>query len=185
MIIISKDFNSEGFSYCIRSAKESDARELSELRVQIDGETENLDRESGEGFIDEAGFGQLIVEDSNSLKNLFLVAETQGKIVGFSRCEGSVLKRLSHKVEFGICILLAYQGYGIGKHLLSETVSWADSNDIEKISLLVLETNERAIRLYQKHGFEIEGILRKDKRLSDGNFYNTIVMGRLKEQTKI
>jgi ribosomal protein S18 acetylase RimI-like enzyme len=181
MIIKSKDFSIKGLAYCIRSAKESDARELSELRVQIDGETENLDREKGEGFIDEAGFRHLIMEDSNNPKNLFLVAEAHGKIVGFSRGEGNGLKRLSHKVEFGICILQAYQGYGMGNNLLSETVSWADSNDIEKISLLVLETNEKAIKLYQKHGFEIEGILRKDKHLSDGNFYNTIVMGRLKE----
>jgi RimJ/RimL family protein N-acetyltransferase len=99
-------------------------------------------------------------------------------IVGFSRCEGNKLKRTSHKVEFGICVLKGYWGYGIGKNLLKETIDWADSNEIKKITLSVLETNDKAIKLYEKHGFEVEGILKKDKMLSDGNYYNTILMGR-------
>jgi ribosomal protein S18 acetylase RimI-like enzyme len=49
------------------------------------------------------------------------------------------------------------------------------------MTLHVLETNDKAIKLYQKLGFEIEGILKKDKIFSDGNFYNTIIMGRFKE----
>lgn len=28
------------------------------------------------------------------------------------------LKRFSHKVEFGVCVLKEYWGYGIGKNLL-------------------------------------------------------------------
>ncbi len=102
------------------------------------------------------------------------------RIVGFSRCEGSSLKRFAHKVEFGICILKEYWGFGIGNHLLKETTSWADTNCITKITLHVLETNESGIHLYKKHGFEIEGVLRNDKLLSDGKYYHTIVMGRFK-----
>lgn len=63
---------------------------------------------------------------------------------------------------------------------LQQAVSWADASGVEKIGLHVLETNTTAIRLYEAFGFEQEGLLRRDKRLSDGQFYNTIVMGRLK-----
>lgn len=91
------------------------------------------------------------------------------------------MKRFSHKIEFGVCVLKEFWGYGIGKNLLKESISWADSNGIKKITLNVLETNEKAIKLYQKLGFEIEGILKKDKILSDGNYYNTMIMGRFKE----
>ena len=66
----------------------------------------------------------------------------------------------------------------MGKNLLAESIAWADANGIQKITLNVLETNDKAVTLYQKLGFEIEGILKNDKTLSDGNFYNTIVMGR-------
>lgn len=178
MILDSQEFHVNGLTYTIRSAMKNDAKDLSELRLQIDGETENLDRERGEAFIDVPGFEQVIHTDTISSRNLFLVAVSDKRIVGFSRCEGTYLKRFSHKVEFGICVLKDFWGYGIGKNLLKESIAWADSNDIKKITLNVLQTNTRAIELYKRLGFEIEGILRNDKILSDGEYYNTIVMGR-------
>ncbi|MGE1032045.1 N-acetyltransferase family protein, partial [Bacillus sp. GKis3/1] len=178
MIIKGQEFHINGLVYTVRSAAETDAEQLSEIRVQIDGETENMDREAGEGFIDKIGFQKIIKTDSDETKNLFLVAEVHNRIVGFSRCEGSNLKRLSHKVEFGVCILKEFWGYRMGKSLLQQSIHWADENEIKKISLQVLETNEKAIQLYKKLGFEIEGILKNDKKLSDEKYYNTVLMGR-------
>lgn len=179
MIIHPKEFYMKNLKYLVRSATIKDAKNLSEVRLQIDGETENLDREQGEAYIDEAGFEQMITIDSVSERNLFLVAEVEGRIAGFSRCEGSELKRTSHKIEFGIGVLKEYWGYGIGKNLLAESLIWADANEITKITLNVLEANQKAIELYKKFGFEVEGILKNDKRLSDGNYYHTVMMGRL------
>lgn len=110
-----------------------------------------------------------------------MVAVADKRIVGFSRCEGTYLKRFSHKVEFGVCVLNDFWGHGIGKNLLKESIAWADSNDIKKLTLNVLETNTKAIELYKRLGFEIEGILKNDKILSDGEYYNTIVMGRFND----
>ncbi len=181
MSIKEKEYLVHGINYIIRTAISKDAEQLSTVRLQIDGETENLDREKGEAFIDTLGFEQIIKSDTENKNNLFLVAEAQGRIVGFSRCEGNYLKRLAHKVEFGVCVLKDYWGCSIGKNLLKESILWADSNDIKKITLNVLETNEKAIKLYEKLGFEKEGILKKDKLLSDGKYYNTIIMGRIQE----
>ncbi|MED1411021.1 MULTISPECIES: GNAT family N-acetyltransferase [Bacillus] len=179
MIIKEQKFHINGLVYTIRSAAETDADQLSKLRVQIDGETENMDREGGEGFIDMVGFQQIIKTDTEKPRNLFLIVEVHKRIVGFSRCEGSDLKRLSHKVEFGVCILKEFWGYGMGKNLLLQSINWADENEVKKILLQVLETNKKAIQLYKKVGFEVEGVLKNDKRLTDGNYYNTVVMGRL------
>jgi RimJ/RimL family protein N-acetyltransferase len=181
MMVKPKEFFQKNLSYNIRSAIEKDAKNLSDVRVEIDGETENLDREKGESYIDEENFKQLIKEDTESVHNLFLVCEVNGRIVGFSRCEGNDLKRMSHKVEFGVCVLKDFWGYGIGTNLLKETIKWADTSGIKKITLNVLESNEKAIMLYKRYGFEVEGVLKKDKVLSDGNYYNTVVMGRFKE----
>ncbi|MDR4902079.1 GNAT family N-acetyltransferase [Bacillus mycoides] len=178
MIIKGQEFHTNGLTYTVRSAVQTDAEQLSEIRVQIDGETENMDREAGEGFIDKIGFQKIIKTDSEEIKNLFLVAEVHNQIVGFSRCEGSKLKRLAHKVEFGVCILREFWGYGMGKSLLQQSIQWADENEVKKISLQVLEKNEKAIQLYKKLGLEVEGILKNDKKLSDGKYYNTVVMGR-------
>ncbi len=181
MLINEREFYINGLHYTIRSAIGEDAKELSELRLQIDGETENLDREKGEDFIDIPRFEQIIKTDSEKRRNLFLVAVVHNRIVGFSRCEGIYLNRFSHKVEFGVGVLKDFWGVGIGQNLLKESISWADSNGIKKITLNVLETNDKAIKLYIKFGFEIEGILKKDKILSDGKYYNTLIMGRWNE----
>ncbi|WP_026575493.1 GNAT family N-acetyltransferase [Bacillus sp. UNC438CL73TsuS30] len=182
MVINKKEFNVKELTYTIRSAIKSDAKDLPELRLQIDGETENMDREKGEAFIDQAGFEKIIETDTIHPKNLFLVAEMDGRLVGYSRCEGNDLKRFVHKVEFGLGVLKVFWGYGIGKNLMKETITWADENDIKKIVLYgVLETNNKAIELYKKLGFEIEGLMKKDRILSDGKYYNTYIMGRFQE----
>ncbi|MDE5053126.1 GNAT family N-acetyltransferase [Niallia taxi] len=171
-------FKNKNETFYIRTAKEKDAQSLSALRLQIDGETENLDRVKGEGYLDEQAFIKVIARDSNAKNNLFLVVESKGKLVGFSRCEGSDFKRISHKAEFGVCVLKEYWGYGIGGMLLKNSIDWAERIGLKKLSLHVLELNQNAIRLYKKHGFEVEGILKNDKLLADGCYYNTIVMAR-------
>lgn len=72
-----------------------------------------------------------------------------------------------------------YWGLGIGKVLLENVLGWADSVGIEKIALTVVQTNIKAIELYKKFGFVEEGVLMKDRIHKDGNYYNTVVMGRL------
>ncbi|MFC0522754.1 GNAT family N-acetyltransferase [Pontibacillus salicampi] len=181
VIIPSMTFNHKSLSYTIRSAVPDDARQMSKIRNRIDMETNYLDREPGEAFLDEIGFRKLIEQDTIKEKNLCLVAEVENRLVGFSRCEGTELKRLHHNIEFGVGVLRDYWGFGIGKHLLLQSIAWADNNNILKINLRVLETNIKAIHLYRRYGFNIEGLLKFDKRLSDGKFYNTIIMGRWKD----
>ncbi|AYC30527.1 GNAT family N-acetyltransferase [Paenisporosarcina cavernae] len=166
-------------SISIREAIESDADQLVLVRKTIDTETENMDRTEEESTMTLSDMKELIDSDRNSPHAHFLVAEVEGKIVGFSRCAGSSLSKLRHQVEFGVGVVKAYWGYGIGKQLLNESLAWAQHAGKVKMTLNVLDTNEKAIRLYERLGFETEGVLRADKKLADGKFYNTIVMGKL------
>ncbi|MHB8034181.1 N-acetyltransferase [Clostridium botulinum] len=182
MIIENKIIEGKNLTWILRCPTKYDATELSELRVKIDGETEYLDREPGEDLLTPEDFEKLIYEDLIGEKTIFLVAEVEGKIIGFSRCQGSKLNRFRHKAEFGICISKEYWGYGIGRVLLENILMWADAVGIEKISLTVVQTNTRAIQLYKKYGFVEEGLLIKDRIHKDGNYYNTVMMGRLLEK---
>lgn len=130
MLINQQEFYQNGLHYTIRSAFETDAFELSALRMQIDGETENLDREKGEAIIDTKDFQQLIKADTDHPRNIFLVAVAHHRIVGFSRCEGFALKRFSHKVEFGV--------RHRKKNFLQLSIDWADANDIKKNGIACL-----------------------------------------------
>lgn len=128
-------------------------------------------------MLTERDFVELIESDAKAERNLFLVAETEGKIVGYARCEGSNLRRFRHKAEFGVGILRDYWGHGIGRTFLKTILSWGVSAEIEKISLNVVESNHKAIQLYKRYGFVEEGLLRKDRIHRDGKYYNTVVMG--------
>jgi RimJ/RimL family protein N-acetyltransferase len=44
----------------------------------------------------------------------------------------------------------------------------------------VVQTNIKAIQLYKKFGFIEEGLLVKDRLHKDGNYYNTVIIGRFK-----
>lgn len=108
MIIENKTIEGKNITWILRCLTKYDATELSELRVKIDGEIEYLDRELGEDLLTSEDFRKLIYEDSIGEKTIFLVAEVEGKIVGFSRCQGSKLSRFRHKAELGICISKEY-----------------------------------------------------------------------------
>jgi len=43
------------------------------------------------------------------------------------------------------------------------------------------DINEKAIKVYQKFGFEIEGKLKKDKYLGNGEYRDSFIMARLKD----
>lgn len=178
MIIETKTIVGKNVTWILRCPTNDDANELSKLRVEIDGETEYLDREPGECLLVKEDFESIIYEDSVSQKSIFLIAEIEGEIVGFARCEGSKLNRFRHKAEFGICILKEYWGLGIGKVLFENILMWADTVGIEKISLTVVEINLKAILLYKRYGFQEEGLLINDRIHKDGIYYNTVIMGR-------
>jgi tRNA-Thr(GGU) m(6)t(6)A37 methyltransferase TsaA len=57
-------------------------------------------------------------------------------------------------------------------------IEWAKSNpEVEKIELNVRSSNLRAIRLYQKLGFNIEGRIRYRMKMPDGSYQDDLEMG--------
>ena len=62
-------------------------------------------------------------------------------------------RRMSHRAELGITVLMSEWGKGLGNRLMETVIEYAKSNGIEIIELAVKSNNERAIRLYKKYGF--------------------------------
>lgn len=172
-----KDINQR--KLIIREAELRDAEALARLRVKTDGETEYMDREEGEGYLSPKDFEELIMTDRKESNNLCLVACDKQEVVGYCRCEGNKLKRLSHQVTFGIAIMKEYWGYGLGRQMLKMVIAWSEEQKIHKINLSVSRSNKRAIHLYETYGFQIEGCLKDDKRLSDGEYHDTLLIARL------
>ncbi|HEW93855.1 ribosomal-protein-alanine N-acetyltransferase [Candidatus Geothermarchaeota archaeon] len=96
-------------------------------------------------------------------KDVFLVAETGNKIVGYVMCriERDVVfqplprfKKVGHIVS--IAVLPEYRNKGIGTALMNEVLSrMRRYYDVEYVYLEVRVSNEGAIRFYRRLGFKI------------------------------
>jgi ribosomal protein S18 acetylase RimI-like enzyme len=48
-----------------------------------------------------------------------------------------------------------YQGEGVGQMLMDEAEQWALNHDRQRLTLWVAQSNARALRLYERSGFEV------------------------------
>ena len=77
----------------------------------------------------------------------------------------------------GITVLRKHWGLGIGTHLIENLITWARAGGIiRKINLRTRENNHRAIALYKRLGFVVQGTLTREFYV-DSEFYGSLVMG--------
>jgi RimJ/RimL family protein N-acetyltransferase len=62
--------------------------------------------------------------------------------------------------------------------MLSKLEHWAKGTGIRRLELTVMTHNERAVGLYKRIGFEVEG-LRKDSLYVDGRYVDEYSMAKL------
>ena len=85
--------------------------------------------------------------------------------------------RSSHVTYLGgVAILPSLSGRGLGSIMMKEILDYAKKTGTLRIELSAAVTNEKAIRLYEKAGFEKEGILRKYTYLKKENKFLDEVM---------
>jgi RimJ/RimL family protein N-acetyltransferase len=86
--------------------------------------------------------------------------------------------------EFAIMIgERSAQGKGIGRRCTTFVVEYAFSQlNLNRVSLQVLESNERAIKLYRSVGFIEEGRLRQ-AQYKDGRYLDVVVMSVLRSES--
>lgn len=87
------------------------------------------------------------------------------------------------RAEFGITIGdKSYWDQGLGSEATRLILDFGfNTLNLQKIMLRVYEYNHRAQQVYAKLGFVEEGRLRRD-RFFDGKYYDTILMGILREE---
>lgn len=81
--------------------------------------------------------------------------------------------------EIAMLVARDWRGRGVGSALVAASIEWAHEHGLHKLSLSVFPHNTAAITLYRKHGFEEEGLRRKQVRRSTGELWDLLDMGLL------
>lgn len=88
--------------------------------------------------------------------------ELGGRAVGNAFIHIPRNKESKHKGIFGIFIRDDYQGRGLGTLMTGLLIEIARLKGLRKISLDVFTSNERAIHVYERCGFETEGLMKEE-----------------------
>lgn len=162
----------------IRNTTPDDAAAIIAIRRAVTLEGDCTLVEPDEMTLDEASERATI--DSYILNKGWhhLVAEVDGKVVGYIEFRNGSLRRIAHSGSLSIYLDRAFRGTGIGSMLMERLLAWAEANPIiEKVTLAVFSTNERAIALYTKFGFVEEGRCPRDMKIGEA-YVDSVLMYR-------
>lgn len=89
--------------------------------------------------------------------------------------------RTSHIAYLGgLAIDPLCAGLGYGARMMEEIIELGNAKQLKRVELSTGEHNPRAVRLYEKCGFQREGVLRKYTYLhSEGRYVDEILMAYL------
>jgi putative acetyltransferase len=88
--------------------------------------------------------------------------ENEQRIIGSASLKFNPQDALKHKAELGLSVHDDYQNMGIGIALLHHLIAVAGMKKLSKVWLHVSTANDRAVHVYKKAGFTIEGKLCKE-----------------------
>lgn len=129
-------------------------------------------------YSDTENFVQTIIE-SNHAKSYIIEERESDKPIGIT-----ALTNLDYENRNAECIIdigdKNYWGKGFGREAFQLLLDYAfQEMNLHKVYLRVFSFNERAIRLYQKLGFQTEGEL-KEQVYRNGSWHGIVYMGLLK-----
>jgi RimJ/RimL family protein N-acetyltransferase len=159
----------------VRPARPGDLDALVELYADVAAEGRWI---AAEAPVDRAmrhrRMSELLDRDDARL----LVAVAGGELVGELGIE---LARYG-VADLGMLVAAAWRGRGVGSALVAAALAWARQAGAHKVALQVWPHNQAAIALYEKFGFQREGLLRRHYRRRNGELWDAVVMGRLLDE---
>lgn len=148
---------------------------FSRLRTEIEKEARHLAVASGERK--ESPLRVLARMVLSRGRMVTLVAKKQKEMVGYVSLIFPRFSKLKGNAYLTISIRQAHRGMGIGSELMHEAEVVAKREGARRIELEVFAKNEKALRLYERLGYEKEGIKKRAVTLP-GGFDDIIFMAK-------
>lgn len=161
----------------VREASKNDARSIIDFYNIVGGETNFLSFGENGFKRDVVEYEKFLAASKEELNSIILLVTLNDQIISIASIHSNQAERKKHIGTLGIVIKKEYWGLKLGRFLMEYLIDWAKLNNItRKIQLASNEENQKAISLYKKLGFEIEGIIKEDTFI-DGRYNNTVLMG--------
>ena len=118
-------------------------------------------------------------------KDLFLGAFHNNNIIGSASLHSTLPHHpwVKHSAKFGMMVLKNFWGQGVGRKLLEILHDFSDQCGYSRIEAYVRTKNIRAVKMYLKSGYEIEGT-RKNAAYINGHFVDEFHIARILESDK-
>jgi len=125
--------------------------------------------------VDIPAFADRVRGSLDSGNHLWVLEDDDGRVVGTL---GLYPAHARGVVSLGMCIVADERGRGGASALMEAAMAWLADSDMHKIELEVWPDNARAIGLYKRFGFEVEGLRRDHYRRRDGSLRSSLIMAR-------
>lgn len=162
----------------IREAEVTDAEKLAGLIQKVDETSQFMLFEPGERQVSVERQSEMIKKVKQSANSTIFVAEQNNVLVGYLFAIGGNARRNKHSVYIVIGISEEFRGMGIGGLLFEALDEWAEKIGIHRLELTVATENKAGIRLYEKAGFQVEGI-KRNSLFIDGEYVDEYYMSKL------
>jgi RimJ/RimL family protein N-acetyltransferase len=169
-----------GAVFDVREARPDDAEEMIAFVNAISEERDvDIPRAPGEFTLTVAEERKLLADFATADNAIFLVAESDGAIIGMLDCKGGTRRALRHAAMLGMSVRRDWRNRGVGRALLARVIDWARGTGIvTRIELIVYARNARAIHLYESMGFTLEGRRRRAVH-QGGEYLDDLIMALL------
>ena len=114
---------------------------------------------------------------SNLPTMIALAAEYQDKIVGWASIHKLPHPRRKGLGDMGIYLNQDFHKVGLGTVMTERLLQLAKNEKMHRIELTVVKENKIALRLYEKFGFQIEGVSKDAFYGQDGKYHDIVNMG--------
>ena len=103
-----------------------------------------------------------ILEDKVSKQFPVIVAELDGKVVGFGMySEFRFREAYKFTVEHSVYVNEAFHGKGIGKLVLQELIALARKQNLHTMIAVIDSENQSSVEFHEKFGFKTAGIIKE------------------------
>ena len=164
--------------YYIRPIEIGDGKGINELR-RMPGVFENILGIPSERVKRNEDYIANLDPNQHQFVAVVKLPDSQEVIIGTAGLSVYANHRMRHSGSIGIMIHKDYQNSGVGSALLSKLIDVADNwLMLVRVELTVFVDNEKATHLYEKFGFEKEG-LKRLAAIRNGKYENEYIMARI------